>query len=200
MGEQQKYVNKVMLEGQSEPLIDISTDTVEAQYVLDGKTFHNASGAPDKGTCDFNVNARQANALASEVLFGQKFVGANQQITEGSMPIITEDIIIDDLNTITLSTGFYNGRTVSILDSEAKKIISANIRENVEILGVKGTMTGQEGIETKDLTVKPSFTEQTITPPPSEIEGNVVYYKEVKVEAIPVNYTVNGGGYQVKIG
>jgi hypothetical protein len=199
MGDQ-KFVNKVMLEGQSEPLIDISTDTVEAQYVLDGKTFHNASGAPDKGTCTFNVDAREANALASEVLSGQKFVGANQQIAEGTMPRITEDVVINDLNTKTLSTGFYNGRTVSILKSEADKIIPENIRENVEILGVKGTMTGQEGIETKDLTVKPSFTEQTISPPPAEVEGNIVYYKEVKVEAIPVVYTANGGGLQVKIG
>lgn len=45
---------------------------------------------------------------------------------------------------------------------EAAKLIPANIREGITVLGVAGSMSGSEGVKPQAKTVTPTFTQQTV--------------------------------------
>ena len=85
---------------------------------------------------------------------------------------------------------------MSIASAEQAKLIATNIRENITILGVTGTMSGSEDMDIEPAkTVTPSLTAQTILPA-SGYDGMA----QVNVEAIPVTRTDNAqGGVTVSI-
>jgi len=80
---------------------------------------------------------------------------------------------------------------------EAAKLIPANIREGITILGVEGSMSGSEGVKPQAKTVTPTFTQQEVLPDSPTYN----YLSSVIVAAIPVTYTDNEqGGQTLKVG
>lgn len=73
--------------------------------------------------------------------------------------------------------------------TEQAKLIAANIRQGITILGVQGTMSGQEDVVAQSRTVTPLTTSQTITP-----ETGYNYLSQVVVSAIPYVETDNSAG------
>ena len=80
--------------------------------------------------------------------------------------------------------------------AEEAKLIPANIREGITVLGVLGTMSGSEGMKPQAKNVTPTFASQEVLP---DEEYNCL--SSVTVAAIPIAYTDNAqGGKTVTIG
>lgn len=189
-----QYVNKVIYG--NETLIDISGDSVAADKVLTGYTAHDRSGAPITGTCDFDSDTTDADAVAAEIL-ATKTAYVNKTKVTGSMP--NRGAIsgtISTLNPYTVPNGYHDGSgTVGIDSTEQAKIIADNIKSGVEILGVTGTYAG-EAVTAQSKTATPYTTAQTILP-----DSGYDYLSQVTVNAITYTRTDNAqGGVTVQIG
>lgn len=188
-------VNKVIYGGNT--LIDLTADTVTANDVLSGVTFHLPSGASGTGQCAYDVNSSNVTALVAEVLSGKTFAKAGS-ILEGTMTnngSVTG--IIDDVDDeYTIPNGYHDGSgKVSISSVEQAKIIPGNIKSGIEILGVTGDYTGAS-ITAQSKTITPSTTQQVITP-----DQNYDYLSQVTVNAISYVESANAaGGTTVTIG
>lgn len=87
---------------------------------------------------------------------------------------------------------------VGIVDTEKEKLVPANIREGITLLGVEGTMSGTEDAKPQAKTVTPKTTEQTVLP---DTEEGYNYLSQVTVAAIPYQESENpAGGTTVTIG
>lgn len=191
-----QYVNKVVFG--SETLIDLTGDTATASDVLSGKKFHLKSGQHATGSCTYDANTSDATASAAEILDTKTAYVAGNKIT-GSMPNrgAQTGSISTKTQSITIQQGYHDGSgSVSISSAEQSKLIASNIRENITILGVTGTMSGSEDMDIEPAkTVTPSLTAQTILPA-TGYDGMA----QVNVEAIPVTRTDNAqGGVTVTI-
>lgn len=192
----QNIINKVIYDGNT--LIDLTSDTVTADKVLSGYTFHLKSGATGTGSCTFNVNATDATASASEILATKTAYVGSAKVT-GTMP--NRGAVTGSITTkaqeYTIQSGYHDGSgKVSIDATEQAKLIPTNIRENVTILGVEGTMSGSEDVHAQALTVTSSATTQTVLP-----EEGYNYLTQVTVNAMPYDETQNAaGGYTATIG
>lgn len=192
------YNNKVVL-GNGTVLIDISTDTIEKSDVINKKTFHDKAGAPQTGTCTYDMDTSEATALASEIL-ASKTAGVNGKMVTGSMVNngAQESTITTKDQEVIIKNGFHDGSgKVSIDPTEQAKIIGDNILEGVTILGVKGTRKPSSSVKIEATkSVVPSFEAQTITP-----SAGFDAMAQVNVSAISVTKTLNSaGGYTVTIG
>lgn len=189
-------INKVIYGGRT--LIDLTSDTVTAASVLKDVTFHLPSGATASGTCTYDSDTTSDTATVAEVLTGKTFHARGSALT-GTMPnrgAVTGVISAVD-GSYTIQNGYHDGSgTVSIDSTEAAKIIAANIREGVTILGVTGTMSGSEDVHAQSKNVTPRTTSQTITPDSPTYN----YLSQVVVAAIPYTETQNAaGGYTATI-
>ena len=190
------YNSKVVL-STGEVLIDLTADTVAAALLLSGYTAHGADGAPITGSCTYDADTSDANALAAEILTPKTAYVNGVKVT-GSMTnrgAVTG--VISTVNgTYTVPQGYHDGSgTVEIDSTEQAKIIQGNIKAGVEILGVTGTYTG-EAISVTTATATPTFSAQTILP-----GTGYDYLSQVTVNAIPVTRVLNAaGGYTVTIG
>lgn len=183
------YINKVVYG--NETLLDLTADTAVANKVLSGYTFHDATGAQVEGSCDYDVNSQDANALVAEVLNGKTFYARGSKMT-GTMPnrgAVVEDIDdIDDV--ISIQQGYHDGSgTVSLNTSEKAKLIAENIKKDVVILGVTGTYEGSATPTSQAKTVTPTASQQTVLP-----DSGVDYLSQVTVNAIPYVETDNAAG------
>jgi len=187
-----QYVNKVVINGQTK--IDLTADTITAAKLLTGFTAHDKSGAPINGSCDYNANTSDATVSADELLSGQTAYGAAGTKVTGTMPNrggVTGKITTKD-GEYTIQQGYHDGSgKVSIDSTEQAKIIPTNIRQGVTVLGILGTMSGQEGVVARAATATPTFTAQTILPG----EG-YTHLSQCTVSPIPVSYTDNASGGQ----
>ena len=108
------------------------------------------------GTAKF-YDAANADAVAANVLSGKKFVGASGEDT-GSMTNngSTDGTITTKAQTVTVPAGYTSGGSVSIDATEQAKIIAANIKQGVTILGQAGSLAlptiSQDGV-TKVLSI-----------------------------------------------
>ena len=188
------YVNKVVFGNQT--VMDLTGDDITASDVLSGKKAHGADGAPITGTCTFDADTSDADAVAAEILSGKTAYKNGSKLT-GTMPnrgAVT--IEIDDLVGETIPAGYHDGSgTAAVKSTEAAKIIAGNIKDGVTILGVLGTYTG-EGVTSQTKSATPYTTAQQILP-----DSGYDFLAEVDIAAISYVETDNAaGGKTVTIG
>ena len=178
-----QYINKVILGGQVK--IDLTADSVVPAKLLKGITAHDKTGATITGTCTFDADTSGATASAAEILLGKTAFVKGAEVT-GTMP--NNGAVAGNITTkaqvYTVPLGFHDGSgTVQIAEAEQAKLIAANIREGVTILGVEGTMSGSEDMKE----VLPDEGDNCLS--------------SVTVNAIPVSETDNeAGGVTLTIG
>ena len=194
-----EYNSKVVL-ADGRVLIDLTGDTVEEDKLLRGITAHDKSGAPITGTCDYDSDTSDDTATATEIL-ATKTAHARGAALVGTMPNNggVTGTIASKAGEYTVPQGYHDGSgKVRIDATEQAKIIPANIRSGVSILGVDGSMDGSEEVVAQSKNVTPSFTQQTVLP---DTEDNYTHLSSVVVGAIPVSYVDNAaGGVTVTIG
>lgn len=194
----EKYNSKVVLSS-GEVLIDLTADTVVADKLAQGVTAHGKDGAPIVGTNTYDADTSDATAAAAEILSGKTAYVTGNKVT-GTMPnqgAKTLNITQKDTGVV-IPAGYHDGSGKAQVDpTEAAKLIPANVREGITVLGVTGTMSGSEGMKPQAKTVTPSFVQQQILP--DDPEYNCL--SQVTVAAIPVVYADNAqGGQTVTIG
>lgn len=154
-------------------------------------TAHDKSGAAIVGTCTFDVDSSDATVAVAEILKGKTAYARGAKLT-GTMnnngavagTIATKDEVY------TVPQGYHDGSgTVQIDATEQAKLISANIREGITVLGVEGTMSGTEDANPQAKNVTPSTAEQTILP-----DEGYNYLSQVVVAAIPYAESENAAG------
>ena len=190
-----KYVNKLVVG--NDVKFDLTGDTVAPNTLLTGATAHDKSGAQITGTCTYDSDTSDATVAVAEILKDKTAYARGAKIV-GTMPNNgAKNYTISNLNDQTISLGFYDGSgKISIDSAEKAKIIPANIKNGVSILGILGTMTGQEDLKVQSKTVAPTFTEQTILP-----DSGFDYLSQVVVSAIPMTESENtAGGLTLTIG
>ena len=190
--------NKVIYGGQT--LMDLTGDDVQASDVASGKKFHLPSGAQGTGTNTFDADTSDATANASEIL-NTKTAYKNGSKLTGTMPNngAVAGSISTKAGTYTVPQGYHDGSgTVGIDATEQAKLIPANVREGVTVLGVEGTMSGSEDVKATTVNVTPYTTGQTIIP---SDKGDYNSITQVVVAAIAYTETDNAaGGKTVTIG
>lgn len=189
------YINKLVVG--NEVKFDLTGDTVAPNTLLTGTTAHDKTGAQITGTCSYDSDTSDATVAVAEILKDKTAYARGAKIV-GTMPNNgAKNYTISDLNDQTIAMGFHDGSgKISIDSAEKAKIIPANIKNGVSILGVQGTMTGQEDLNIQSKTVTPTFTAQTILP-----DEGYDYLSQVVVSAIPVSESENtAGGLTLTIG
>ena len=184
------YINKVVYGGNT--LIDLTGDDVTASDVLSGKKFHLPSGASGTGSCTYDADTSDATAVAAEILATKTAYKNGSKLT-GTMTnngAVTGTISEVDWE-YTVPQGYHDGSgKVGISSTEQAKIIGANIREGITILGVEGTMSGSEDMSAQAKTVTPSTTSQVVMPDSPTYNC----LSQVTVNAIPYTETDNAAG------
>lgn len=179
-------------------LIDLTADTVTADKILSTYTAHDASGNIITGTCDFDVNSEDANVQVAEMLTGKTAYARGTKLT-GTMPNNgAKTLTISTLNDeISIPQGYHDGSGKAlILSTEKAKIIAANIKQGITILGVEGTLKPSSSVTVHAKTVTPSSIQQVVLP-----DSGYDYLSQVTVKAIPYVETENAaGGITVTIG
>lgn len=179
-------------------LIDLTADTVTADKLAEGITAHDKSGDIITGTNTFDSDTSDDTAAVAEILSGKTAHARGVQLT-GTMP--NNGAVTGTISTkaqeYTIPQGYHDGSgKVSISSIEREKIIAENIRQGVVILGIEGTMSGQEDVNAQTKTITPATTAQTITP-----DTGYNYFSQVTVNAIPyVEAPNSAGGVTVTIG
>lgn len=188
-------INKVIYGGNT--LIDLTADTITASDLAYGITAHDKSGAVITGTNTKDADTSDATAAQAEIL-ANKTAYVNGVKLTGTMT--NNGAVTGTISTkaqeYTVPNGYHDGSgKVKIATTEQAKIIGANIKSGVQILGVTGTYSG-EGVNAQAKTATPTTSEQTILP-----DTGYDYLSQVTVNAIPYTETLNSaGGYTATIG
>ena len=188
-------INKVIYGG--DVLIDLTSDTITPDKLASGVKAHDASGEQITGTNTYDADTQDATAGIAEILAGKTAYVRGEKLT-GTMRNnggVTGTISTKD-GVYTVPQGFHDGSgKVSIDAVEQAKLIPANIRQGITVLGVEGTMAGTEGVTPQAKTVTPTTVAQTILP-----DEGYNYLSEVTVNAIPYTESDNpAGGVTVTI-
>lgn len=181
-------INKVIYGGNT--LIDLTQDTIAAADLAYGKTAHDKSGAQITGVNTYDADTSDADATAAEILLtktgyvnGVKLTGTmpNNGAVAGKISAKAEEY--------TVPLGYHDGSgKVAIAAAEQAKIIAANIKSGIVILGVTGTYAG-EAVSAQSKNATPSTSQQTILP-----DSGYDYLSQVVVAAIPYVETANAAG------
>ena len=182
-------INKVIYGG--ETLIDLTSDTVIAEKMLKGYTAHDKSGTLVTGTCTNDVDSTDATAVAAEILNGKTAYARGAKVT-GSMVNngAVAGTIAAKADQYTVPIGYHDGSgKVGINSTEQSKIIPANIKQGISILGVTGTCEPSSSVTAQAKTVTPSTAKQTVLP-----EAGYDYLSQVVVNAIAYVEAANAAG------
>lgn len=190
-----KPINKVVYGDQT--LIDLTADTVSKDTLAQGITAHDKTGVVITGTSTKDSDTSDATAAVAEILVGKTAYARGTKLT-GTMPdnggmsgsITTKE------QEVSVPLGFHDGSgKVSISAEEQEKIIPANIKQGITLLGVEGEYSG-EGFLSQSKTVTPTRTQQIVQP-----DAGYDFLSSVTVNAIPYTETENAaGGTTVTIG
>lgn len=188
--------NKIIYGGNV--LIDLTADTVSADKLLSGITAHDKSGEIIEGTCTYDSDTQDATVAVAEMLIGKTAYARGSKLT-GTMPnngAVTGSIETKD-GMFSIPLGFHDGSgSVSISLAEQAKLISANIKSGIEILGVIGSYSGEAVTAQSKDNIVPKTTAQTILP-----DDGYDYLSQVVITAIPYTESANSaGGTTVTIG
>lgn len=191
-----QYVNKVIVG--TEVKLDLSQDDVTPDKLSKNIKAHDKSGAPIVGTNTFDADTSDGTAAAAEILKDKTAYVAGSKLT-GTMPnngAKTLEIATKDGAPV-IPMGFHDGSgKAQIAAAEKAKLIPANIREGVTVLGVAGSMSGSEGMKPQSKSVTPTFESQEILP-----DEGYNCLSSVTVAAIPVTEMDNeAGGKTLTIG
>lgn len=191
-----EYFNKVVVNGEAK--IDLTGDDITPEKLAKGVKAHDKSGAPIVGTSTYDSDTSTDTAVAAELLLNKTAHVKGAKVT-GTMPNNGAKILdITAKGTpVNIPMGYHDGSgKAQIAEAEAAKLIPANIREGVSVLGVTGTMSGSEGVKAQAKTVTPSFTEQEILP-----DAAYNCLSSVTVKSIPMTEVDNDfGGKTLTIG
>ncbi len=189
-------INKIIYGGNV--LIDLTGDTVTADKLLKDHTAHDKSGEVITGACTYDIDSTDATVAVAEILKGKTAYARGVKLT-GTMNNngAVAGIIAVKAGTYTVPQGYHDGSgTVKIDTTEQGKLIPANIRNGITILGVRGTMSGTEGAKPQAKSVIPRASAQTVLP-----DTGYNYLSQVTVAAIPyVESSNSAGGATVTIG
>lgn len=172
-------------------LIDLTADTVTADKILANYTAHDAAGNAVTGTCAFDVDSQDATVQVAEILTGKTAYARGTKLT-GTMPNNgSVSLTIAELDDeISIAQGYHDGSgKVSILPAEKAKLIAANIKQGITILGVTGTLEPSSSVTVQAKAVTPSTVEQVVLP-----EEGYDYLSQVTVAPIPYVETENAAG------
>lgn len=184
-------INKVVYGGTT--LIDLTADTVDTAHLKAGYKAHDKSGVVITGTDNTDSNTQDATVAVAEMLVDKTAYARGSKLT-GTMPnngAVTGSIATK-AQEYTVPQGYHDGSgKVAIAAAEQAKIIAANIRAGITILGVEGTMSGSEDVNAQAKTVTPTTSQQVITP---DTDDDYNYLSQVTVVAIPYTETQNAAG------
>ena len=190
-----QYVNKVIIG--KEVKLDLTADSVTPDKLAKGITAHDKTGAPITGTSTKDVDSTDATVAVAEMLEGKTAYARGAKLT-GTMPnngAVAGKITQKD-GKYTIPMGFHDGSGSAAIDeTEQAKLVPANIREGVIILGVEGSMSSSEGMKPQAKSVTPTFEQQTVLP-----DSDYNCLSQVTVAAIPTNYVDNAAGGQTPDG
>lgn len=193
------YVNKVVFGNAT--VMDISDTTATADKVLSGNYFYLRTGEKVEGSCDYDADTSDANAVAAEILATKTAYVNGNKIT-GEMP--NRGSVTGTISTVAGTYGIQNGYhdgsgTVAIDSTEQAKIIAGNIKKDITILGVTGTYEGSATPTSTAKTVTPYTTSKTYLP--ADESTPVDYFSQFTVNAISYVESDNAqGGKTVTIG
>ena len=189
-------INKIV-KSDGTVLIDLTGDTITADKLLSGFTAHGMDGEPITGSCSYDVDSQDATALVAELLDGKTAYARGVKLT-GTMPNrgAVAGEISEAEGVYTIPQGYHDGSgSVRISATERAKLIAANIKAGVVILGVTGRYGGEQ-ITAQTKSATPGWSAQTITP-----DEGYDYLSQVTVAAIPYAESENtAGGITVTIG
>ena len=191
-----QYANKVVYNGNT--IVDLTSDTVAAAYLLKNYTAHDKSGAPVTGTCEYDSDTTDANAAGGEILSGKTAYVNKVKITGSMTNNGGSNVTVTDTAGTSIPAGYYDGSGKAIIDStSATNLVATNIREGVTILGVQGSLSPEDDLVVGPVSATPSASQQVIT----AASQNLDYITQVTVAAIPYTETDNAqGGKTVVIG
>ena len=182
-------VSKVVYGDQT--IIDLTGDTIQADKLLVGYKAHGADGEVINGACDFDANTQDATAVAAEILSGKIAYNKGNKVT-GTMKnngAVNGSISTKD-GTYSVPQGYHDGSgKVGIASTEQQKIIPANIRKGVTVLGVEGSMDGSENFKGQAKSATPTTQKQVFVP-----DSGYNAITEFTVEAIPYVESDNSAG------
>lgn len=190
-------VSKIVYGGDT--LIDLTADTIVADKLLKGYTAHGADGEVINGSCTYDANTQDATAIASEILAGKTAYNKGNKVT-GTMK--NNGAVTGTISTkagqYSVPQGYHDGSgKVGIASTEQAKLVPTNIREGITILGVAGTMSGNENEKPQAKTVNPSLSEDQVILP----DDGFTCLSQVTVKKVPYTESDNSaGGKTVTIG
>lgn len=180
-----------------ETLIDLTADTVQPDKLLLGYTAHDKAGEVVTGSCNFDANTSDATAGRDDILLDETAYVNGVKLV-GSMPNngAVAGVIAAAAEEYTVPLGYHDGGgKIKIKPEEQAKLVPANIKSGVEILGVTGSYGG-ETVSAQKKTVTPAKTQQSVVP-----DAGYDYLSEVVVAAVPYTTAANSaGGMTVTIG
>ena len=192
-----EYNSKVVL-SDGTVLMDLTSDTVDAAHLLKNYTAHGKDGAPITGACEYDSDTSDDTAAVGEILSGKTAHARGSQLT-GTMTNngAIAEVIDDKDDVIVVPAGYHDGSgTVQLDSTEKAKLIAANIRQGITLLGVEGSMSGSESVNAQAKSATPTFSQQVISP-----DTGYTHLTQVTVAAIPISYADNAaGGVTVTIG
>lgn len=183
-----KLTNKVIFG--DEVLIDLTADTVSEDTLAQGITAHDKTGAVITGKSTKDSDTSDATAAVAEILVGKTAYARGAKLT-GTMPDNGGMVgwITEKEQEVSVPLGFHDGSgKVSISAEEQEKIIPANIKQGITILGIEGEYSG-ESFLAQSKTVTPSKAQQTVQP-----DSGYDFLSSVTVNAIPYTETENAAG------